>query len=168
MRKIFRAIENISSIGGYASGALVLLLMTLVMYEVFMRYVIGRAPGWANEISGYLLVGMSFLGLAYTWKEKGHIRVEALVSRLPVGFSQWLRLATLILALAFVILTAKESYSFLQDIHARQIYSVTQLRIFLLWPVIPLAIGFSFLSLQLIVEITKAVKVIRSRREKAT
>ena len=168
MSKIFRVIESISNTGGYLSAFLVLVLMMLIIYEVFMRYVIGRAPGWANEISGYMLVGMAFLGLAYTWKEKGHIRVEALVSRLPVGVSKWLRLATLILAIAFVILAAKESYSFLQDIYARQIYSVTQLRIFLLWPVIPLAIGFSFLSLQLIVEITKAVKVIRSKGKEAT
>lgn len=162
MSRIRRVIETLSDIGGYFSGLAVLLMMSFVMYEVFMRYVLNRAPRFADEISAYMLVALAFIGLAYTWKEKGHVRVEALVSRLPTRVSRWLRLGGLILALAFILLVSKVSFDFVVDTYTRGMISTTWLRVPIYLPGIALAIGFSLLSLQLIVEVAKAIMDIRS------
>ena len=162
MIKVSRIIGTISKIGGYFSGVLVLLMMCLIMYEVFMRYVLNSAPSIADSISAYMYVAVVFTGLAYTWKEGGHVRVEFLVSRLSTKISKWLRLAMLLIALAYVTVATKACYDFVIDAYDRGIRSQTWLRIPMQWPELPLAIGFSLLSLQLIVEIIKAIMDIRS------
>ena len=162
MRKLSRIIETLSNVSGYFSGLLVLLMMSIVMYEVFMRYVLHNPPCIADEISAYMLVGVVFIVLAYTWKEKGHVRIEFAITRLPTRVSQWLRLATLIIATAYVIVASKACYDFVLHTYQRGILSQSWLRIPLQWPELPLAIGFSLLSLQLIIEITKAIMDIRS------
>lgn len=162
MKKIVRAIETLSNVSGYFSGLLVLLMMSIVMYEVFMRYVLHNPPCIADEISAYMLVGVVFIGLAYTWKEKGHVRIEFAITRLPTRVSQWLRLAILIIAAAYIIVASKACYDFVLHSYQRGIVSQSWLRIPLQWPELPLAIGFSLLSLQLIIEIAKAIVDIRS------
>ena len=45
-------------------------------YEVFSRYVLGEPTLWAFEI-GYMVMGTHFLiGLAYTLREREHVRVD--------------------------------------------------------------------------------------------
>ena len=41
----------------------------LVVVDVFMRYVMHRPLMVADEISAYMLVALSFLGFAYTWRK---------------------------------------------------------------------------------------------------
>ncbi|MBI4286413.1 MAG: TRAP transporter small permease [Chloroflexi bacterium] len=161
MRKLIQAIEAISKVGGYFSGALVFILMLLIMYEVFTRFVISKPAGYADEISGYLFLAIGFIALAYTWQQRGHVRVEALVTRLPRRVARWIRLATLVIALAFVGLSTQVAYAFLVDIYKRQLVSMTQLRIFLLWPLIPLGVGFALLLLQIIAEFVRAIGAIK-------
>ncbi|MDT8878260.1 TRAP transporter small permease [Halomonas saccharevitans] len=80
-------------LGGYLAALCLCLICTLITAQILGRIVdriatalggdrIGLAiPGLA-EISGFLLVGASFLGLAYTFVHGGHIRVTLLVGRL--------------------------------------------------------------------------------------
>jgi TRAP-type C4-dicarboxylate transport system permease small subunit len=76
MKRIGYLIEKIAYLGGYLSGWLVPLMMMLVVVDVFMRYVMRKPLMVADEFSAYMLVALSFLGLAYTWREKGHVHVE--------------------------------------------------------------------------------------------
>ena len=112
MKRLGRIIENIANIGGYFSGWLVPLMMLLVLYEVFMRYVLNQPPMIADEFSAYMLVALTFLGAAYTWKEKGHVRITALISRLPPKVSSWARLIALVIALIFAVILSQAGYHF--------------------------------------------------------
>lgn len=162
MQKVNRVINSIADIGGYFTGVLVLLMMSLIMYEVFMRYVLNKPPSIADEISAYMLIGVVFIGLSYAWKEKGHVRIEFLVAKLPARASRWLRLATLIVAFIYVVLASKATYDFVLFSFQAGLRSQTWLRIPLQWPQLPIFIGFSLLALQLVAEIAKAVRDIRS------
>ena len=82
IKQIGYFIEKIAYLGGYFSGWLVPLMMMLVVVDVFMRYVMHQPLMVADEFSAYMLVALSFLGLAYTWREKGHVRIEIFVNRL--------------------------------------------------------------------------------------
>ena len=97
MRRIERLVGSLAALGGYFSGWLVLVMVVLVFVEVFTRYVLNRPLMLADELSAYMLVALCFLGAAYTWKEGAHVRITALVSRLPAKVASWLRLATLLL-----------------------------------------------------------------------
>jgi TRAP-type mannitol/chloroaromatic compound transport system permease small subunit len=73
---LIRAIERaVGAVGIFA--ALLLVPLTLATcWEVFSRYVMKAPTVWAYEI-GYLLTGSYFLlGLAYTLREREHIRID--------------------------------------------------------------------------------------------
>ncbi|MBE0556342.1 MAG: TRAP transporter small permease subunit, partial [Proteobacteria bacterium] len=76
MKRIGIIVDRIAYLGGWFGGWLVPLMMMLVVVDVFMRYVMNRPLMVSDEFSAYMLVALSFLGLAYTWREKGHVRVE--------------------------------------------------------------------------------------------
>ena len=162
MKQLGRVIESIANIGGYFSGWLVPLMMLLVMFEVFMRYVVHRPPLVADEFSSYMLVALSFLGLAYTFRERGHVRITALVSRLPPRVSNWTRLVSLGLAFVFSIVLVQTTYAYMLFSFKIHMSSVTRFRIPLQGPQVTLLVGFIMLSLLLIVEIAKAIMKIRS------
>jgi len=85
----------------------------LVFIEVISRYVFRQALMVGDEFSAYMLVALCFLGAAYTWKEKGHVRITALVSRLPTKVASWLRLITLVFVFLFVLGLCQASYGFM-------------------------------------------------------
>lgn len=59
-------------------GLMVAVMVLAVFYQVFGRYVIGRAPAWSEELARFLLLYMVLLGSAAALREDGHIAVTAL------------------------------------------------------------------------------------------
>ena len=162
MKRLGHIIEWLADIFGRFSEWLIIILMALVLVEVFFRYVVNRPLMVADEFGGYLLVAIMFLGGAYTWRQKGHIRVTALVERLPLKASIWLRLVTLVIAFIASVMLSIASYNFVMFSFARGMKSSTWLQTPLQGPQLTLLIGFILLSLLLIVEIIKAVTNLRT------
>ena len=150
MRHLPFAIERLTNVTGWLSGWLVFLMMVLVLVEVFMRYVLNQPPMIADEFSAYMLVAICLLGLAYTWKERGHVRISILISRLPPRVSSWLRLTGLVLAFAFSVGLSHASYSFVALSFKLHIHSATWLHFPLQGPQMTIPIGFGLLSLMLL------------------
>jgi TRAP-type C4-dicarboxylate transport system permease small subunit len=116
MNKLERTINVTTVLGntlGRLSGWLVAIMMVLVFVEVFMRYIFNKPPLIADEFAGYLLVAVSFLGIAYTHLVKGHVRITFLVNRVPPHVTLWLRLITLLISEAFIIVMCYASYEYL-------------------------------------------------------
>jgi len=164
VEKVIHVIQSIANIGGHFSASLVVLMMALVLFEVFMRYVVNRPPIIADELSAYMLVVVAFIGTAYCWKERGHMRIELFASRLPTRVSNWLRLVTLLMLFTFTVVLVKGSFGFLAYSFRVHQTSATWLRVPLQIPQMALAIGFILLSLLVLVGIVKAIMDIRSGR----
>ncbi|MFC3285221.1 TRAP transporter small permease [Litchfieldella rifensis] len=98
------------TLGAYLAALCLCLICAMITAQVLGRIVdifitwvggdrIGLAiPGLA-EISGFLLVGASFLGLAYTFVNGGHIRVTLLIGNLPARVRVFVELWSLGIAL---------------------------------------------------------------------
>ena len=144
-------------VSGYFQAALIFLLMVMLLIEVLTRYVLNAPLSISEELGGYMLVAITFIGLAYTWKEKGHVRVVLLISRLPEKIKQWLRLATLLIATAFCFPLIKACYDLLQDSLLFEARSGSWLRTPLVYPQTILIVGAALLLLQLVAEVIKAI-----------
>ena len=60
---------------------LMLLTVTLALfYQVFGRYVIGRAPAWTEEVARMMVAWMAMLGTGACLRNGGHVAVGALVN----------------------------------------------------------------------------------------
>lgn len=164
MRKLARVIENIAVIAGHFSALLIVIMVLLIVFEAIMRYFFRNPPLLADELSCYMLVAVSFLGLAYAWKERAHIRVLPLVTTLPTRVSNWLRLFTLILALVFTIALVIAGYEFLERSFVLNRTSASWLRVPLKWPEMTIVVGLLLLALMIPVSIGKAIANIRAGR----
>ncbi|MDP2932135.1 MAG: TRAP transporter small permease [Chloroflexota bacterium] len=162
VRRLGNLLEATAAQSGYLCGWVILVMTVLVLFEVFMRYALGKPPILADEFSGYLLVFISFIGAAYTWREKGHVRVTALVERLPLRVANPLRLGTMILTFLAACGLAQASYGLLALSFKVHMVSDSIWR-FPLWiPQISLIIGFILLALMLLADIIKAIRKMRA------
>jgi TRAP-type C4-dicarboxylate transport system permease small subunit len=73
---------------GYVAAALLVVLGVLVVLSILTRLAGTYVPG-LTEYSGYAMAGASFFALAYTFRERGHIRVGILLNALH-GRAHWL------------------------------------------------------------------------------
>ncbi len=162
MRRIAFLLEKIAYLGGYYSAWLVPLMMMLVVVEVFMRYVMHQPLMVADEFSAYMLVALCYLGMAYTWRQGGHVRVTVLVSRLPSRASSWIRLIGLILVFIFMIELDRVGYKMIVYALKINLRSSTWLMVPLFWPQLTVFIGFVLLTLLLVVDIVQAFLKIRA------
>jgi len=78
MEKFIRIVDRISNIFGIIAGIFIILGMVLVLVEIVARSIFNSTIYISGEYSGYFMVAITFLGLAYTLKEKGHIRMTFL------------------------------------------------------------------------------------------
>lgn len=86
MAVISRVIDKLSQISGVMAGVMICLGLALVLTEIWVRSVLDGTIYIAEEYSGYLMAMLTFLGLSYTQREKGHIRMTFLHKVLgPVG-----------------------------------------------------------------------------------
>lgn len=58
------------------------ILVVDVLWGVFSRYALGEQTRWTEELAVYLLVWISLLGAALTFREKGHLGVDYFVGKL--------------------------------------------------------------------------------------
>jgi TRAP-type C4-dicarboxylate transport system permease small subunit len=155
--KFTKGIDRLSIIGGHVSAYMVAIMMFLVLYEVVMRYFFSKSPLIADELSRYLLIALSFIGMSYVWREEAHVRVEALVTKLPPQTKRWLRLGTVIIAFIFVVAVIYGSFEFLERSVSQNRRSDSWMRIPLIIPEITIVMGFFLLAFQMLVSITKIV-----------
>lgn len=162
VEKLIRGLDWLTGGLGMFSAVLVVVMGFLIGFEVFMRYVVGRPPLLADELSRYFLVAMTFLGMSWVWQEKGHVRVEALVQRLSKSKANAIRLVTLVLAFAFSLALFIGSLDFIERSFSQNRTSDSWLHTPLKYPESTIVIGFLLLALQVAATIWRAIGTVRA------
>lgn len=125
-----RFLDTLYRLGGYISALQLFIIMVMVVLQVSGRILdkalltlgmksLGlQVPGLA-ELAGFLLLGATFTGLAYTLTVGGHIRVDLLHRALPEKVQRALDILVTVIASAitgygiwFSVLLAYDSYDF--------------------------------------------------------
>jgi TRAP-type C4-dicarboxylate transport system permease small subunit len=165
MNRIASFIEKTAYLGGYLSGWLVPLMMLLVVVDVFMRYVMRQPLMVADEFSAYMLVALSFLGFAYTWRQGGHVRVEVVVKYLPFRVNALVRLMGLILTFLFMLEMDRAAWKMIVYAVEMKMRSSTWLMFPLFWPQLTIFVGFVLLTLMLAVDIVQGAVKLRGWKD---
>ena len=144
---MYQGLEWLSRRAMWVAGFCYLLITVLICFDIFARQLLGFSTESTIELTGYLMaVGMSW-GLAGTLFERGHVRIDVLVQRMPLRVRVWLHLASL---LALVISTGFYVYgavSIAKDSFAFNATDLTTLRTPLVLPQGIWAVGFVLLLL---------------------
>lgn len=78
------ALAQLYRVSGYVAAGCLITIGLLVAANIVSRMLAVYIPG-LTEYSGYAMAASSFLALAYTFENKGHIRVELIISRLSAA-----------------------------------------------------------------------------------
>ncbi len=148
----------ITLISGGLQGVVICVLMVLILVEVTTRYLMQTPLSIAEEYGGYMLVAITYIGLAYTWKHRTHVRVTFLIDKFPLRMRLGIRVITLSLALIFAGFMSAAAYQLVQESFLFGDRSGSWLRTPLAWPQMVLVIGSVMLCLQLCLEVVKAVQ----------
>ena len=73
----------LSAAGAVLAAIVFMGMALLVVTDVIMRNTMGRSTLIATEFSGYALAAMTYLSLAFTFREGAHIRITFVHDRLP-------------------------------------------------------------------------------------
>jgi TRAP-type mannitol/chloroaromatic compound transport system permease small subunit len=102
MNHILNAINRIIKAVGDAGSLLILLMMTLVTYEVISRYGFNAPTSWAWLINKQLFGVFVMIAGGYTLVHNSHIRIEMLYEHFHPGMKTVIRWLTLVAAFCFL------------------------------------------------------------------
>jgi TRAP-type C4-dicarboxylate transport system permease small subunit len=94
----------LANMGAYVSSIVIFLTTLLITVGSLGRYFFNfNIPG-VDEISAYMLIAVTYLGLAYTLREDAHINITILVSKLKGRIIKKLNIILLFISLLVVII----------------------------------------------------------------
>ncbi len=71
--------------GMYFSVAGLLVIVTIVFWQVFGRYVLNSSPTWTESLALILVLYVTLIGAAVGVRDAGHIGMESLLVLVPEG-----------------------------------------------------------------------------------
>ncbi|WP_156291812.1 TRAP transporter small permease [Oceanobacillus salinisoli] len=83
MKALKSVIDGLNRVVLVISLTILAAMVIVIIYQVFSRQILGSSPAWSEEVSRLLFVWVSFLGIAYGFREKLHIGVGLIVNKLP-------------------------------------------------------------------------------------
>lgn len=107
--------RTLSRIAVRVAGAVMLLSAALVGFDVIVRKLFAITLGGADELTGYAFVVGTAWALSFTLLERGHVRVDALYSRLPLRVAAILDLVSLVALTTFVGYLTVRAHAVLGD-----------------------------------------------------
>ena len=94
----------------YIMVIMVVVMTTLIMVQVIMRYVFNNSLAWTEEMARYLFLWSIWLGASYGVKTKGHVRLTVLTSRLSEKAQNIIGVIVYFIWLLFVIFLVVKGY----------------------------------------------------------
>lgn len=138
-------------LGGVAAGIILLGVTALTLVEVFARTFFGWSTLVAEDLGGFAMVAIIFLGLAYTLQTERHTRFTVVLSRLAPRRRRMLERAAAVVGLAVLLYLLPQAWRMLQISFTRDLRSNSIGRLPLVWPQALLFLGLALMALQWLV-----------------
>ena len=85
----------------YRSVAGLLVIVTIVFYQVFGRYVLNSSPTWTENLALVLILYVTLIGAAVGVRDAGHIGMDSLLVMLPDSTREKIELVIHVLVALF-------------------------------------------------------------------
>jgi len=102
MKLFFKVIDRMNEIIGKAISFFIPVLVVVIAYEIFVRYILNSPTIWAHEVSQMVFGAYVILLGGFLQQRNGHVNVEILSERFPPRVRAFINLFTWLLFFAFV------------------------------------------------------------------
>ncbi|WP_240376840.1 TRAP transporter small permease [Bacillus piscicola] len=141
-------INWISEISGYLGGISIFLATLIIVYQVFVRFVLGKPTIWQTELSVYLLMFATFIGASYGLKHGSHVGVDVIVEKLSPRGKSAIRIVTSFLSILLTIVLSWKAWALWWHVTEQGWTSSSLWAPPLTFPYFILPLGMTLLSLQ--------------------
>ncbi|WP_413299858.1 TRAP transporter small permease [Bacillus sp. 1P10SD] len=153
MKKIVFVFEKIESGAFILAKIAAFIMMILTTADAAMRYIVHKPIIGAYEFSeSYLMVILIFLSMSYVMKEKGHIRIDIFIEKMPIKLVEFLDRMYLLLAACLMFIIGYQGMLMTEEAIVNNYVSTGLIK----WPtwasVIWVPIGSYLFTLRLILE----------------
>ena len=162
MNKFVSYADKLSLVGGVLSGIMICGGVCLVIGEILARSVFNSTLYVAEEYSGYLMAGLTFVALGYTLRDKGHIRMTFLRSALAPRRKVILDMICFVIGFLFCIGLTYVTFIFFWDSVVSGSRSMQISETPLAIPQIFLPLGALIMLLQFLAEFLKSYHALKS------
>jgi TRAP-type C4-dicarboxylate transport system permease small subunit len=133
-RRLRLGVSALATFMGWAAGWNYVACALFITFDVLGRSLLGVSSTATVELTGYMLaIGIAW-GLAHTLAKRAHIRVDVLVTRLPLRLRAWLHLVALALLGVFAGFCVWSAYALVDESMLFDAHDNTSLRIPLVLP----------------------------------
>ena len=103
-RGLAKIFDSVLIGAAYLAGAIIILMMLSISYEVVMRYFFNAPTIWVIDFAGYMQQALVLLGAAWVLKTGSHTRVDIFLNRFSSRTQKIINLFTASLGLAACVL----------------------------------------------------------------
>jgi TRAP-type C4-dicarboxylate transport system permease small subunit len=161
MKKLINLIDNLSGFSGWMAGIMTAIAMILVVTEIVYRSVFSRTIYITDEYSGYLMAMLTFCGLAYTLRERGHIRMMMLPHFIKGRNRVIFNMVCYVVGFIFFVAFTWFTFVFFWDSVVSQSRSSQLSETYLAIPQFFMPFGALLMTLQFLAEFLKAAATLR-------
>jgi TRAP-type mannitol/chloroaromatic compound transport system permease small subunit len=109
-----KVVDKINEKIGVLTSWLTVLLVLVVSYDVFVRYIFGESSVGLQELECHIFALIFLVAAAYTLKVDEHVRVDVFYTRFSPNNKAWLNLlGSIFLLIPFCIIVILASEHFL-------------------------------------------------------
>lgn len=163
------AMDRFYGLGGALAALQLLIIMLMIVIQVLGRIIdnmllmLNQSPWGLNvpglaEVAGFLLLGASFFGLAYTFRAGAHIRVTLIIQHLPRAVRQIMEALMVLLALGITLYAAWNSVWLAYDSYDFGDVSIGMVPVPLWIPQSAMSVGLLWLAIALIDTLFEVLK----------
>ncbi|WP_417226289.1 TRAP transporter small permease [Amphritea sp.] len=134
---------------GYLSGGCIVLITLIITAQIVAR-LFGFIVPSAEDFSGYALAAATFFGLAYTFREGGHIRVTLVIQNWRKGSRYYQELLVLLLALTLVSFMSFYAVHMVWESYIFEEVSSGYVSVPIWLPQVPVALGILMLNIAIV------------------
>jgi TRAP-type C4-dicarboxylate transport system permease small subunit len=131
------------------AGILVMIMASMVFFQVVMRYLFSMPTSWSDEIAIYAMLWSVYVSVAWAVRERAHIRVMNFVQLFPKKIAIFLTILSDFIWFLFGIFLTYQSVLLDLSFWANA-YRSPALDIDQKWPYMCLILGFGLMTLRLV------------------
>lgn len=142
-----RAVAGLSRVCAALGAATILLILGIVTWAVFQRYVLRSPVLGADEAIGYLLVATIMLGAAEALRRGDHVSIDILTQRAGPRAARWLAVWADLGVIGFALVLGISAWEAVSFARAFGSYSPGYLEMPMWIPQAPMLLGAALLGL---------------------
>lgn len=131
---------SVSKVGCNIAAVLLAAMISIVLAQVFYRYVLNEAFGWSEEIAKVMMVWVTFLVSPWAYRYGAFVSVDMFVEPFGERFRLWLHLLIHLLVLWALYVFLLESVDFWQKGRAT-LAATLPIRLSWFYSIVPVAFG---------------------------